>query len=304
MKPQGVVVPLITPLTPEEKLDKRSLQKVIDHVIIGGVDGVFVAGTTGEFARLKDSLRHELFALAAEFCGGRVPVYAGVSDTGLQRVRHHLKAAETAGVDAVVVSLPYYYPVSDATEARVWFEAILGLTSRPVLLYEIPGNVGASIAPATLAKLSPHIAGIKDSSGSPEQMERYIAALGGTARHASFLCGTEALLEKAISLDADGVVPSMANAFPRLWTQTWAVRHSHNLLPPLTATITEMLGLNDLFSGSLGHLLWKKRLLELVGLCSSQVTVPSPQPHQDHDQTLMAAIRRAEDVSQPCRRNA
>lgn len=286
MRPQGVVVPIVTPLDASGALDKQGLKRLIDHVIEGGVDGVFPAGTTGEFARLDARTRHELFDLCAEYVAGRRPIYAGVTDASFGTVKEHIRAAESAGADVIVASLPYYYTVNTAGEAERWFRAIIDAAARPVMLYDIPGNVGISIRPEAVAALAGDVAGMKDSSGSDELLDAYLAALGGTQRSTGFLCGSENLFEEAVRRGADGIVPSMGNVFPRLWSTLWNRRDDAACVARLMAVVREINQMNGKYESSLGHVAWKKRTLSLLDVCGAEMTLPADAAPAEDDALL------------------
>ncbi|MDD2628583.1 MAG: dihydrodipicolinate synthase family protein [Limnochordia bacterium] len=274
MKPEGVVVPIITPVNEHGQVDREGLRRLVNHLIKGGIRGIFPAGTTGEFARLADASRHELFRLTTEYCQGRAQVYAGVSDTSLDAVVGHIRSAEKSGVDACVISLPYYYSLSPE-EAKRWFTAVIEATDLPVVLYNIPGNVGQIIPPDVIGALGARVAGMKDSGGDPTLMKEYLQALGGDGRIASFLAGSEEVINEAVSLGAEGVVPSMANVFPRLWSALWAFRHDKTIFPRMVDMVNQVNQLNTCAKLPLCSVLWKKRLLALEGICCENAIFPS-----------------------------
>ncbi|RME01276.1 MAG: hypothetical protein D6814_01810 [Calditrichaeota bacterium] len=102
----GVIVPLVTPLTPGEQVDEAALQKCVNHVIEGGVDGVFINSTTGEYAALRDAEREHNLQVVSELAAGRATVYAGISDTGTARVLQNIDVAAKYPVDAFVLMPP------------------------------------------------------------------------------------------------------------------------------------------------------------------------------------------------------
>lgn len=289
MKPHGIIVPLVTPLTDTARIDTSSLKALLDFVITGGVDGVFVAGTSGEFARLEEHERHKLFSETVDHVAGRVPVFAGVSDTNITAVERHMQAAGSAGVDAVVVSLPYYFPINSAEEAYRWFAELVPKAGKPCLIYNIPDNTGAGIPAAVLASINGLVCGIKDSGSEEAGIYDYIKALGGQQRRTSYLCGNEALLMKGISAGADGFVPSMANVFPRLWQAIWRNRADEAKLQRLADQVKEINVLNSRYASSLGSVMWKKQALSLLGIMPATMSPPSIN-EASGDATLLRTI--------------
>src|SRR5690349_7213390 len=106
----GVIPPLITPLLDRDTLDAAGLERLLDHVITGGVHGVFILGTSGELAALSPRLRRELIDRTLRHVAGRVPVVVGVTDTWAGESVGLARKAADAGATAVVVTVPYYLP--------------------------------------------------------------------------------------------------------------------------------------------------------------------------------------------------
>lgn len=296
MKPTGIIVPLVTPFTAAGHIDTGSLKALLDFVIDGGVDGVFVAGTSGEFARLEEHERHKLFQKTVAHVAGRVPVYAGVSDATRAAVERHMQAANTAGVDAVVLSLPYYYPMVSAEEAYRWFVDLLPKAGKPCLIYNIPDNTGAVIPAKVLALVNALICGIKDSGSQETGIHNYIEALGGKQRSTSYLCGNEALLIQSVNAGADGLVPSMANVFPKLWQTIWRNRADAAMLRQLADLVKEINMLNSRYASSLGSVMWKKQVLSLLGIMPATMSWPSRNEAEADTELLRTFMERVDEV--------
>lgn len=285
MRPQGVIVPLLTPFNDDGEVDYSATRRLIDHVINGGVDGIFVAGTTGEFTRLSEYQRHALFNEVTEYVSGRVPVYAGVSDTNRPQVLRHIKAASKSGVDGLVLSLPFYFPLTDPGEINNWFTGILSETADlPWLAYNIPGNVGASIPPEIIGEIKPLLHGFKDSGPDATGMRAYIEALGGKGRTVSYLCGNEALFAEGLSMEVDGLVPSLANVFPELLAAIWDNRANLAIAQKYIDIMVWINAWNRRYPSSLGLIMWKKKALSLMGIMSANMSWPTkPAPSQDDE---------------------
>src|SRR5690625_2039201 len=99
---QGVIPPLLTPLTADGRLDVPSLERLIEHHLAGGVDGLFVLGSSGEVAFFEDEMREQVLTAAVRLVAGRVPVLAGIIDTQTRRVLAHLRRAEHIDRKSVV----------------------------------------------------------------------------------------------------------------------------------------------------------------------------------------------------------
>src|SRR5208282_3329598 len=275
---RGVVVPLVTPLSDHEALDLPALGRVVDHVIGGGVHAVFSLGTTGEFARFNGSERTRIAAATARAVGGRVPVLVGVSDAGTRLVIEHARAAADAGADAIVVSLPYYFPIRDEREVVSFYEEVARASSLPMILYNIPATTGASIGLSAFKHLLEleTIVGMKDSGGNLEYLRELISAARARPGFPVFV-GDERLCVEGLAAGASGLVPSLANVFPGIFVELFqaAMAGDAARAAELGRVVTEMNTLN-LYSGSwLSAVAWRKAALARMGICGETMTSPS-----------------------------
>jgi dihydrodipicolinate synthase/N-acetylneuraminate lyase len=212
----GVVVPMITPITSRGDLDEPAVRRVIDHLIEGGVNGIFVLGTTGEGASVPRRTRSRLVAIAVEHVGDRVATYAGIGNNCLDHSVHAAEEYFRLGVDVVVAHLPSYYAL-DPEEQSDYYAALAERIPGPLMLYNIPSTTHMSIPIEVVEKLSHHhkIIGLKDSENSVSRLEAVVEALGGRSDFAVF-AGVSALSARALCLGADGIVPSPAHLVPDL----------------------------------------------------------------------------------------
>lgn len=214
---RGVVPPVCTPLTPEFEVDVPSLERLIDFLLLGGVDGLFVLGSTSEVAYLPDRHRQRVLETAVSRVAGQVPVLAGVIDMTTLRVLDHAEAARKAGVDGIVVTAPFYTRTHPA-EIELHFRTVAAGCDMPVYAYDLPVSVHSKLTTDLLLRLAVDevIAGVKDSSGDDGGLRRLalakrdIPALGGF----SVLTGAELTVDTAFRMGADGVVPGLANVDP------------------------------------------------------------------------------------------
>src|SRR5687768_10469186 len=133
---RGIIPPMITPLTPDVRLDVPSLGRVIEHVLGGGVSAIFILGTTGEATSLPQDVRRELIQNAVRLVNGRVPVLVGVTDTVQAQGLALARFAADHGVDGVVVSTPYYV-IPSQSELIAYVNAFISGQPLPVILYNI-----------------------------------------------------------------------------------------------------------------------------------------------------------------------
>jgi 4-hydroxy-tetrahydrodipicolinate synthase len=214
-KPQGIVPALVTPLSRDGELLEDGLRSLLDHVIDGGVHGVFVLGSSGEIYGLDDAQKRRVVEITVEHVNDRVPVYAGASEiTTRDCIRTARMVAEVGGVSALSVLTPYFMTPTQS-ELVEHYTAIAAATDIPVVLYSNPGRTQVPITVATakqLAKIDT-IVGIKDSSGDFTLSSDYIRE---TPDDFAVLLGRDTLIFAGLCHGADGAIASTGNIVPKL----------------------------------------------------------------------------------------
>lgn len=272
----GAIIPLVTPITGEGKLDEPALRRLIDKVITGGVQGIFVLGSTGEGPSTPRAMRPRIVQIAVEQAAGKVRVYAGTSDTV---VHDSITAAAEylrMGVRAVVVQLPLYYTLTPDEQFN-YFSTLVRRIPGPVLLYDIPEAVHGKIEPRVVEHLRAFdsVVGIKDSSGDPEQLKDLLDAYADDPAF-SVLTGSVALASYGFEYGADGFVPSTGNLEPELCARLFAAAETGDraLMDELQRDLD---ALTDQFRGprSLGQGIARlKAIMSKRGLCGPSVFLP------------------------------
>lgn len=274
----GIIPPLVTPINEDESINYDQLGKVIDHVVEGGVDAIFIMGTTGEYPRFSFEARRKATEEAVKMAAGRIPVYAGVGDAGLSMVKRHIEYAEKAGADVIVAGLPYYFPVNNDDDAYAYFHAVCTSTSLPVMLYNIPSTTAASISLDVIERLFPlkNVIGIKDSSGDAERLDATIKRFKGRDKDFAVSIGSEELSFEGLQKGADGVVPSMANPFPKLWADIYrsALAKDIDRLKTLCALNDKWGEDNQYSSAWTAQMVWRKKAMFHMGICNDFCTAP------------------------------
>ena len=214
-KPQGIIVPVITPMNGDESFNEAQFRIEINRLIEAGVAGIFVLGTNGEVYALTEEEKLKALKVAVDEIGGRVPVYAGTGCIGTRETVEMSKKAEALGVDALSVVSPYFVGVSQDDLYR-HFNAVAKSVKLPILLYNMPARTGNNISYATVRKLAegnPNIVGAKDSSGNFDNTLRYIEDTGGKV---SVLAGNDSLILWTLLAGGAGAIAGWANVFPKL----------------------------------------------------------------------------------------
>ncbi len=278
----GIVPPLATPLTVAGALDLDGLHALIAHELSGGVSGLFLLGTTGEGPHLAPPLRRDLVTQACREVSGRVPVLAGLCDASTAANLRFADFAAGAGASALVLTPPYYMPLSQE-ELLAYLDRVIPQLPLPVYLYNIPSLTKIHFAPATVkrAAASLPIAGLKDSSNDLG----YFAALRAQLpRDTGFqlFCGPEEILLDAMRLGADGGVCGGANLFPRLYVDLY--QHAAHGRWDAAAEIQERVrALSAVVyaqtADATSYLRGLKAAMEVLGLCRPHFAEPlAPLP--------------------------
>lgn len=218
---RGIIPPMITPLSERDKLDIVGLERLVEHLLAGGVHGLFILGTTGEAPSLSYRVRHELIERVCRQVAGRVPVLVGVTDTSFVETVNLAVKAASAGAQAVVLSAPYYFPAGQP-ELLEYVQDIASELPLPVFLYNMPSHTKLTFEPETVraALEIPNVVGMKDSSAQMiyfHKLRRVIA----DRPDFSLLVGPEELLGESVLLGAHGGVCGGANLFPRLYVDLY-----------------------------------------------------------------------------------
>jgi 4-hydroxy-tetrahydrodipicolinate synthase len=211
----GLIPPMISPLLPNGDVDTIGLSAHVDRLISGGVDGLFVLGTSGEGPLLDLARAQQVIAQTVAAAAGRVPVLAGILEPSTPRAVEVARIAADCGADAVVATTPYYIEADD-DGIRDHFLQLADRSPLPLILYNIPSKTHHVLTPDIVAEMvdHPNIVGMKDSHGDWTAFERLLAL-----RRPGFtlLQGAEQLCARSILAGADGLVPGLGNVVPRLF---------------------------------------------------------------------------------------
>jgi 4-hydroxy-tetrahydrodipicolinate synthase len=218
MRVEGIVVPLITPLT-RAGVNEEALVALIESLLRAGVHGLFVGGTTSEGPLLTIEERRTALRAARRAAGGRVPVLAAVGAVSTDETLRLCGWAADDGADGLVALTPYFFAFSQG-ELRAHLEAVLRHSPVPVALYDIPQRTGNRLAPETVAALMPdeRLVSIKDSSGN---MGHFLRLLRVARPDVTVLMGDDALILPAMAAGAHGAVSGLANVCPEIFVRLY-----------------------------------------------------------------------------------
>ncbi|GGW89061.1 4-hydroxy-tetrahydrodipicolinate synthase 1 [Streptomyces malachitofuscus] len=201
---------MITPFTPAGALDLDGAQRLADHLVTRGCDGLVLSGTTGESPTTTDAEKSALVTAVRQAVGSRATIVAGVGTPDTAHTARLAREAEKAGADGLLVSAPYYsLPPQDAVEAH--FLEIADTTDLPLALYDIPSRTGVRIAPDSLLRLAEHprIVAVKDCSYDFLSAQKLIPSTG-----LAYYAGSDELNLALYAVGGAGCISTVANVAP------------------------------------------------------------------------------------------
>lgn len=209
---QGVATAIVTPMN-ENGVDYGAFGRLIDWQIEQGINGLVVAGTTGEGSTLSDEEHREVLAYAVKRINGRVPCIAGTGSNDTAYAIELTKYACSIGCDAMLVVTPYYNKATQKGLVKM-FNAIADASTKPIIVYNIPSRTGVNIEPATFVELEKHprIAAIKEASGNLSKMVEEFALLDGSL---DIYSGNDDQIVPTLSMGGKGVISVLSNIMPK-----------------------------------------------------------------------------------------
>jgi 4-hydroxy-tetrahydrodipicolinate synthase len=226
---KGIIPPLVTPLSDRDTVDVAGLQRLIEHLIAGGVSGLFILGTTGEGPSLSYRLRRELIDHTCKLAAGRVPVLAGITDTSFTESVNLAHHAAEHGCHSVVLAAPYYFPAGQA-ELIEYLDDLVKELPLPMFLYNMPGLTKVNFEHDVIraAMQWEKVIGLKDSSCDMIYFHKLLR-LTQQRPDWSLLVGPEELTAEAVLLGAHGGVNGGANIHPRLYVDLYQAAAAQDL---------------------------------------------------------------------------
>ena len=268
---QGTGVALVTPFHKQGNVDFTSYEKLIEHVINGGVDYLVCMGTTSEYPTLNNQEILACLEFAIEVNANRVPIVLGMGGNDTRTLVDHIKKTDFSNVSAILSVTPYYNKPSQKG-LYAHYKAVAEASSVPVILYNVPGRTGVNITAETCLQLAndfPNIIGIKEASGNIMQC---MDILANKPQNFTVVSGEDALVMPLMSLGMQGVISVTANALPQQMSEmvNYCLKSNykkakiiHEELLPFSKAIFEE-----------GNPVGIKAALEILGICQNNLRLP------------------------------
>lgn len=217
----GCGTALITPFKNGE-VDYEAFAALVDRQVEAGIDFLVPLGTTGETPCLEDEERIKVLQIAKEHSQGR-PIVVGGGTNSLQHTIRSMQMLEPYGVDAFLIVVPYYNKPTQEGQYQ-YFKAVAESTTKPIVLYNVPGRTGANMTAETCLRLAqiPNIVAIKEASGNREQIEKILA---GAPEGFQVLSGNDDDTLWMMKQGGAGIISVASNVAPALLAEfTDAIR--------------------------------------------------------------------------------
>lgn len=267
----GTGVAVVTPFQSDGSIDFNGLERVLNHIIDGGVEFVLALGTTSEAPTLSTIEKEKVVDFFKEKVNGRVPIMLGIGGNNTSAVVDSIKTTSFEGIDSLLTVAPYYNrPGQDGLYRH--FREIADACPVPVCLYNVPSRTSSNITAETCIRLAEdveNIFAVKEASGNMTQIMEIIQ---NKPSDFLVLSGDDAITLPLISIGMDGVISVVSNAYPKQFSDmvrlalngsySQAKNLHYNLLPMINAIFSD---------GSPGGI---KAVLKQMGLCENELRLP------------------------------
>jgi dihydrodipicolinate synthase/N-acetylneuraminate lyase len=276
LKYRGVVVPMLTPFTPDGAIDVPAVGRIVELLVGNRIDGIFPLGTTGEAASIHPNEKRKMVEATISANKGRAVVYAGIAGNCLQESLDAAADYKRMGADCVVAHMPSYYPLND-NEIETYFRRLADKVPLPLVLYNIPVTTHHHISLDVVDRLRTHsnIVALKDSANDGNRLTELLRRTGGRGGW-PVLVGNSVQFTHGFKLGAVGVVPSGAHLVPDLYQSMFesAMKDNWPEVERLQRE-TDAVCSQYLKGNSLGEGLAKlKGMLEKRGICGRTMLSP------------------------------
>jgi 4-hydroxy-tetrahydrodipicolinate synthase len=267
----GTGVALVTPFTSDNAVDYQALDRVVNHVLSGGIEYLVVLGTTGEVATLSKEEKKQVVHHVLESTAKRVPVVIGIGGNNTAEVVESVKHTDFQGISGVLSVAPYY---NRPTQRGLYehFSAIAKCCPLPLIIYNVPGRTASNITADTTLQLAndhKNIVATKEASGNLQQIMQIIKY---KPSHFNVISGDDLLTWPMIGIGARGVISVIANSHPKQFSDMVraALKGDIATASNLHYQLFDLIG--ALFDE--GSPAGVKAAMEIMGICGKEVRLP------------------------------
>ena len=268
---RGTGVAMITPFKNDSSIDFKSLEKVVEHIIRGGVNYLVLLGTTSEAVTLSEEEKEAVVAFVTEINNNRIPIVVGMGGNNTQQIVNSVLRTDFTGISGILSVTPYY---NKPGQKGIYqhFKAIAESSPVPVILYNVPGRTSSNIDAETCIRLAwdcKNIVAVKEASGDFKQVMKIIR---DAPEEFQVISGDDLITLPMIALGGSGVISVLGNAFPEEWSEMvrLALKGTLKQSAELHYKYLEMIELLFVDGNPAGV----KAIMNNLGLCTTNVRLP------------------------------
>lgn len=288
-KYNGVVVPMVTPVTPNGFLDKPAVERIIKSFVKAGVSPLLM-GTTGEGNSVSTIDGQELISAAVKAAEGKITIYAGLTGNSFIEQLKQAGYYSASGADVIVATLPSYYALTPE-QMEHYYLKLADSIKGPLMLYNIAATTHMSIPVDVVERLSRHqnIVGLKDSERDMERMEQCIA-IAKNREDFTYFCGWAAQSARSLELGGNGIVPSTGNFVPGMFRKLYDAAITGDMetayrMQDETNEIAKIYQAGRTLGQSLTAL---KVMMQTRGLCTPDMLMPLTRLTKEEEEEIAA----------------
>ena len=292
---KGIIPPAVTPLTAERNLDVAGLERLIEHMITGGIHGIFILGTTGEGPAIGCKVQKDMVRESIRIVNGRLPVLVGISSAACQESVEQAQFAYECKANGVVAAPPCYFNLGEP-ELFDYYKYLAEESKLPLFVYNMPGMTKVYMKPSLIKKLAeiPNIRGYKDSSSNMPDFHEVLLNLKDREDFSIFV-GPEELLGESVLFGADGGVAGGANLNPEIFVGMYnaALQGNISKMQEFQKKIYSQRQLYSLGSFQSSMIKGLKSALAHRGICQDHLAAPFnhfEKQHADEVQKILDTL--------------
>ncbi|MCH4031239.1 MAG: dihydrodipicolinate synthase family protein [Lachnospiraceae bacterium] len=288
------ITPSVTIFSDDMSLDLESQGRLFDHLISGGVDGILVNGSIGEFFAMPLEQRKQLADFAIKKVDHRVRLFVGTMDMVYDNIVPFSNEVLAAGADAVMIISPYYFWFKD-DQLFDYYDGLIGKINGPVYLYNFPDRTGYSLSPALVRRLAdkyPNLRGIKDTISGVDHTRDLVKTVKSAHPYFEVYSGFDDNAAHNVLNGGDGIIGGLSNIIPELCSKWIAAMRADDAkgIADGQKMINRMF---DIYSVAPVFIPTIKEAVRLRGVVSSSIcTKPMPVISQQQDEQIRTILRR------------
>ena len=287
------ITPAVTPLNADGTLDEQGCKALYDHLIEGGVDGILVLGSIGEFFALSMEIKKRLISLAVKHVNRRVQLIIGTADMQIENVIELSNFALAEGADSVIVVPPFYFWLN-AESIEAYYDRLAEEIKGRLYIYNFPDRTGYQIPADVIARLAvkhPNIVGCKDTISGMDHTRELIKAVKPQRPEFEVFSGFDDNFAHNVLSGGDGCIGGMSNLAPEI-TSSWVraiERGDMDAVAEIQKKIDRMM---SIYSVGMPFVPYIKRAMQLRGIAvKAHATFPLPAVTEQDDEKLLAILK-------------